>query len=58
MEQSEILTWVTYGPPSFKRHNYTVYLYENFRLYSRENSESANLKIICLFIKCSLLVAV
>jgi len=35
-----------------------VYLQENFRQYSRENAESANLKIICFFVKCSLLVAV
>jgi len=33
---------------------YTVYLYENFRQYSRRNAESAYLKTICLLIKYSL----
>jgi len=37
---------------------YTVYLYENFRQYSRRNAESAYLKIICLLIKYSLPTAV
>jgi len=35
-----------------------VYLYENFRHFSRGNAESANLKIICLLVKRSLLAAV
>jgi len=34
------------------------YLHENFRQYSRGNAESAGLKIICIFIKYSLLAAV
>jgi len=33
-------------------------LHEHFRHYSRWNAESANLKIIGLLIKCSLLAAV
>jgi len=40
-------------PPSFKRHNlvnYTVYLHESFRQYSRGNAESANLKMIRLLL--------
>jgi len=37
---------------------YTVNLHENFRQYSRWNAESANLKIICLLVKCSLPAAV
>ena len=51
-----------YGPPALNGitfcSQYTVYLYENFRHYSRGNAESANLNIICLLIKCSLLAAV
>jgi len=35
-----------------------VYLHENFKQYSRSNVESANPKIICLLVKCSLLAAV
>jgi len=32
-------------------------LNENFRQYSRENAEYSHLKIICIFVKYSLLAA-
>jgi len=35
-----------------------VYLYDNFRQYSRGNVAPVNLKIICLLVNCSLLAAV
>jgi len=50
-----------YWTPSFKWHNLVsirFILNEHFRQYNRGNAESANLKIICLLIKCSLLAAV
>jgi len=35
-----------------------VYLHESYRQYSRGNAESANLIMICIFIKHSLLAVV
>jgi len=51
------------GPPSFKRHpsQYSlrfIYIKISGTINSRGKAESANLKIICLLIKCSLLAAV